>query len=463
MNYQSKGFAMWSVKNYVIISFFSISTIGTFEVVGGESEKKINCYEAQQGVVPPQPNTIDSTCAEIPKDILGSGDTQTNADQYSWLTFIALNWPVNSMSCTGDATGSIFTKNTTPTWLSYLTNDEVFVASGKPASWCPQQGTSQVQDVLRNKRMENLSAPEYKLAKENPDVSLFLKQTGKSRSRLSAIKASLKTDSSDFMGILQTSGEPLVDQNGRFVRYSVHINKQEYEHITTLKLWTKAGQEEAGDITFPHSTKETNGAIEIKAAWKVLGKGDDHSRFFTQKAIVYNDGSGELSPGPNPVTVGLVGLHIAQKTERQPKWLWSTFAQVDNNTRSFFNPHCSVTNCPHNKPTATKPFKELDAKGKPLNKPAQVVQHGNPPTNELMNETFQKLLSGTPWEHYQLVSTQWEGGFGNQPKPGILGNTVLETFVQKTQPYSCIGCHSQATDFPAGNKSDFSFIINALQ
>ena len=30
------------------------------------------------------------------------------------------------------------------------------------------------------------------------------------------------------------------------------------------------------------------------------------------------------------MTVGLVGLHIVQRTPSRPQWIWSTFEQVDN-------------------------------------------------------------------------------------------------------------------------------------
>ena len=79
-----------------------------------------------------------------------------------------------------------------------------------------------------------------------------------------------------------------------------------------------------------------------------------------------------------------------------------------------------------------------------------------------LNKTFQGLLPNTPWAYYKLISTQWVGNLGSAPKPAKLGNSVLETFVANTQPYSCMDCHNFAQD-SKGFKSDFSFIINALQ
>ncbi len=196
--------------------------------------------------------------------------------------------------------------------------------------------------------------------------------------------------------------------------------------------------------------------MEFKAAWKVLGANDDPSHFFTQQAIVYNDVDGTLSPGPNPVTVGLVGLHITHKTvSKASQWIWSTFVQTDN-MQSFNNPNCPPSQCPPNVETAPTPYVELDPSGKPLNKPVQIVPIIKT-TASTLNTAFQGLLANTPWAHYALLSTQWSGeqaGF----HPPQLGNPVLETFVAQTQPYSCMGCHQQAVT-AVGTNANFSWMM----
>jgi hypothetical protein len=111
--------------------------------------------------------------------------------------------------------------------------------------------------------------------------------------------------------------------------------------------------------------------------------------------------------------------------------------------------------------TATQPYFELNPDGTPHNRPAQVVPAVQT-TAASLNTTFQGLLPNTPWAYYKLISTQWVGEFGNAPKPAKLGNSVLETFVSRTVPYSCMDCHNFAQD-SQGFKSDFSFIINAQQ
>jgi hypothetical protein len=345
-------------------------------------------------------------------------------------------------------------------WLSYLGYDDIFVGSGSPANWCNGTGEAaarfasvdEAKAAQRAARLAKLPTQVRALADQHPEVRLFLHNNSKSHALISTTK--LTSSSSQLKEILDATHQVVTDQNGRFVRYTVNIGPTEYQYIMQNKLWTQAGQTSTGNLNF------TNGAMEFKAAWKVLGANDDPTHFFTQPAIVYNDEDGNPSPGPNPVTVGLVGLHIAHKTPRQPHWLWSTFVQTDV-PKSFNNPNCPE--CPPNVQTAPTPFKELNPDGSPRNKPVQVVGTIQT-TAPTLNTTFQGLLNGTPWAYYQLISTQWEGGFGgNAPKPPQLGNPVLETFVSITNPYSCLNCHNTAVDLPARISSDFSFAINANQ
>lgn len=422
----------------------------------------VTCAAAEApGDVPKTPNTIDSTCATIPTDILGSGDNQGGADLYSWLAFVAVNWPVDPTSCTSNTSASILTAPPDPVWLSYLSSEEIFVASGLPTGWCHLPTApgarfataDEARSTQRAGRLAKLPPKVRALAEQHPEVRLFLHHNSKSHDLLVST-TSLTNVGSEMKGILDATDQVVTDQNGRFVRYTVNIGLIEYQYIIKNKLWTKAGQQSTGDLNF------TNGAMELKAAWKVLGANDDRTHFFTQQAIVYNDEDGSPSPGPNPVTVGLAALHIAHKTPRQPHWLWSTFVQLDVNN-GFSRPNCPTTQCPPNVQTAPTPFIELNPDGSPRNKPVQVVGV-SPITAASLNTTFQELLKGTPWAYYQLISTQWQGGFGGT-KPQQLGNPLLETFVSITKPYSCLDCHNFAKSSPGGSKSDFSFAINAKQ
>ncbi|MFY9621401.1 MAG: hypothetical protein WAM70_17960 [Pyrinomonadaceae bacterium] len=422
----------------------------------------INCAAAEvPSNVPPTPNTIDSTCAKIPTDMNGTGDTQPGPDLYSWLTFVAVNWPVDPSTCTGNTNASILTATPDPVWLSYLSDDDIFVASGSPANWCHgtgQQGArfasaDEARAAQRTGKLAKLPPKVRALAEQHPQVRLFLHNNSKAHALISTTK--LTSVPAQLKEILDATGQPVTDQNGRFLRYTINIGPIEYQYIMTNSLWTAAGQQKTGALNF------TNGAMELKAAWKVLGANDDPTHYFTQQAIVYNDEDGSPSPGPNPVTVGLAGLHIIQKTPRQPHWLWSTFVQTDVDT-AFNNPNCPAAQCPPNVQTAPTPYVELNSDGSPKNKPVQVVGV-IPTTAATYNTAFQGLLKGTPWAYYRLISTQWQGGSGPPTKPPKLGNPLLETFVSQTNPYSCLDCHNFAQTSPGGAKSDFSFAINAKQ
>lgn len=414
-------------------------------------------------------STITNKFAILPADITEL--SQTAADVFSWQTFIAMNWPASTANCGPDTTNGVtILSDKGPTvWETYLSTDQVFVADTlQPAPWCSNTGNNG-QATL------HLLPPTVQALAQKTGVYRFVHRISKFPN-----------------GLEQAVGGPLVDQNGRFVRYEVRMNSDEYNYIVKNNLWDTAGQRQFAknnkQVTLPFgkTTYGSVGAMEFKAAWKILGKNDDPSHFYKIRAIVYNDDNGDPSPGENPVTLGLVGLHIAHKTPNQRNWVWSTFEQEDNLTKSFFNPNCDT--CTPNKPLPqSKNYVELSPDGKPLNPPTQVTRVNKvvDPVADSVNRYFQALLKGSVWSHYQLVSTQWL--FAEDMTPSFLANSVQETFAQGPhpasygnfhtiidQPYyadtayhpfsnmvssSCMGCHYVATLPYLPVKSDFSFIL----
>lgn len=368
------------------------------------------------------------------------GEGQNYIDIYSWNTFIALNWPADTSSCAADTNRSIGDLEGKRVWETYLRNTDVFAASG-PAAWC---------------------AAELAASLEPPEMFAISKVTD------------------SFDEVLEAFNQgPLVDQNGRWVRYEIRVNEDEYNYITSNELYLKSGQV-GFTVKFPDGSGQTVckdgsgqavscgdiGSIELKAAWKVLSGAEIASgRFYTTQGTVYNDAGGDPSPGQNPVTLGLVGLHIVHKTEQNGD-VWSTFEQVDNTTTSFFDAAC--TDCEVNTQTVPKPYntaKELAADGTPLQKPAQVVRET--PIEQYaaeLNTYYQGLLAGTVWEHYQLIASQWGTGTLSSGTPEFVANTTLETFFQKTTN-TCMGCHKGATTTycPDGQctSADNSFLLGA--
>lgn len=416
------------------------------------------------------PDSITNAYAAVPLKI--DSLSQRQADIFSWRSFIAMCWPADLQTCGPDTSAghSILNGNGPVVWETYLTSDQVFVsAPNQPDSWCSQ--------LLGATSFKSLPKSVQDLATKT-GIHRILHRTSKSPHALG-----------------QASGQPLVDQNQRFVRYEVRMNMDEYNYIVQNNLWNAAGQTSfanSNTINFPDTASQYGqvGAMEIKAAWKVMGANDDRSRFYTIKAIVYNDDQLDTVPGVDTVTFGLVGLHIAHKVKNQDNWVWSTFEQVDNLTKSFNNPACPASQCPPNTPPDT-PYVEFNKQGQLNNQPTQVTRV-NPvvdPFVAAINQRYQNMLKGSVWANYQLISTQWL--FSETMTPLYLANSVQETYLQgphpdtfgdfalkpgfdvqyytdpRYQPFSagssssCMGCHYKAltTNPDTTKRGDFSFLL----
>jgi hypothetical protein len=414
---------------------------------------------------PPLPKSITPQLSNPPLDFCGIIG-QTNIDLYSWLTFIAMNWPADVSACGPDKSKSILSGQGPVVWETYLEDTEVFVPPGlMPAKWPCPQATAAAADRLRL-----LPPAVQQAARQNPNVTKFLHLIS-------------KADPINLPAIEEAVGGPITDQNGRFVRYEIRLNEDEYNYIVKNNLWSKAGQAAfQGTVSFPSSVHKPDdiyngvmGSMEIKAAWKILSAQEKAGgRFYMREAIIYNSEQPN-SVDPKPVTVGLVGLHIIHKTQNQQQWLWSTFEHRDNapthgqsepgRNYSFNNPACPASKCPPNQQTTFPPYTEM-SQGKPTTRPVQVVRMTPVESNAAsLNVIFRKLLKGSVWENYFLVGTQWRGEIPT-PQPQPLANTVLETYIQSFS--SCIGCHSGATMAAcASGKSpasaDFSFLLGEAQ
>ncbi|RYZ38786.1 MAG: hypothetical protein EOO71_22520 [Myxococcaceae bacterium] len=401
----------------------------------------------------PNPTCAGSTCAASITPALSTpppdacprfGESQSDVDVFSWNSFIALNWPADVASCTPDTQGSILSGKGPTVWETFPEDSDLFVAQGStPGAWCTFNTPAALQKkLLRLKRLP-----------ESGRLMALNAQVGKVLVGDSKVSAQL---AEKFPDIAQAVGGPLTDQHGRFVRYEKRVNQDEYNYLMANTLWSAAGQQKVKTIDFPTTP---TGATEIKASWKVLSAQEAQSgRFYMRQAWVFNDDQGSPSPGANPVTVGLVGMHILHKTQRQTSWFWSTFEQVDNTTSSFFDPKC--TNCQVNTQTARKPYTELDGGAQPLNAPVQVTRVTPIQADPGLNAYYRGLLRGSVWANYQLISTQWATGGAPKGTPAVLANTTMETYIQSQA--SCLGCHRDATT-TSGVNADFSFLLGEAQ
>jgi hypothetical protein len=383
------------------------------------------------------PSSITPTQSTIPTAACPLfGESQSGVDVFSWNEFIAFNWPATS-ACTADTKRSILSiknGNQGPVvWQTMMSSDDVFVAPAQtPAAWC--EGGSKT--ALFAKKPLELSHPAKAAVPE---------------ATLDAVAATVSSPDG-----VKAVGGVVTDQQGRWLRYERLMNQPEYSAITSNDWYRLSTLNSIKSLTLP------TGSVEFKSSWKILTAAEIKAgRYYTTMAIVYNTPDKAPSPGRNPVTLGLVGLHIIQKTPQQQGFFWSTFEQVDNDT-VFYNPHGSTT---VNTQTAKKPFTELNPNGTPTNAPVQIKRVNPIPADPQLNAYYRKLLAGSVFANYRLVSTQWQTGGAPQGTPPNVGNIVIETYVQTVSSgggnpsTGCLGCHVNATAANRTTVTDHSFLF----
>ena len=381
-------------------------------------------------------------------------------DTFSWLEFIALNWP----AVAGQAAASPVPPPSDPNafknafapnaqgnypvvvWGTWKQAYELFEQGAvRPTPW------SSFQAVLPCKNPQ-----------PNPPSTF-----------LNAVPNDIN----------EAFGNPLIDQALNYARYEIRLNQAEYEAIRgddanqATWIYLQPNQKNAlknGPIKLPMSTAAKIGAIEVKGAWKPMGPGDDMGRYYVVNALV-------LDPMSNTASyqkMGLVGFHIGHKTTPFSEWIWSTFEQVDNVQVAPGAP--TGTKPSYNNGTGTPPpnpngFDAQTPLFPPMLAPAsraavQVNRVNTPlPSTVMLNAKFQVLVAGTVWKYYQLVPTQWPTNPGSFkvggtypsdcgdpfPSTGVV-NTTLETYDQAaTTPLnSCMSCHYLTA------KTDFSWVLS---
>jgi len=408
--------------------------------------------------------------------------SENEFDCLAWQDFVYLMWPAQAnQRGVPDPSRKIGASGPT-VWESYRTADTVFLPEGRdPGPW---------------QQLELMSTLQPSLAQQVASGAVRnLTQTTKvSRPVMGTILQNAAAFPPPILnGISQAGGGTLYDLNGFPVYYEVAMDQVQYDYIRQYKLYNayrQAVYARSNVINLPAGTRENQlGAVEVKAAWKVLTDAERHSdRFHTIQAL--------LGGAKTPVTVGLVGFHVFVVNGVQGAW--ATFAQMDNAPSrkaatsgkfNFFNPSCKTSDgkpCPVN-------VKDAD--------PGQVVQvtpdaDAATKLNTYMHYILQQADAKTPWQYYNLIDVQWAldpqvlsgltppvsvplpNGTPNIPAPNKdFLNPVLETFLQLPYPpllgrltpgNSCLGCHQYATTAAVGIQqppyaTSYSFMLGRAQ
>ena len=348
-------------------------------------------------------------------------EAQRLFDIFAWQAFIALNWPAKADG-TADRDKDM-SDNTSPrVWMGWRTNESVFKPDGsRPEPW------DGAKDVATSK-----------------EVTLW---------RFTKMLNETRSPANELTDFVQAFTGPLVDLNGKFVRYKSYLNKTQFDYIVENELYNQDGQiefvaDKGQQIRFPANLiapEKKHGSMGIKLAWKQLGDNDIPSRYLTREAVVVStsfDDKGNMVKTRSKQLMGLVGMHVTALTQTSPNWIWTTFEQVDNviaddlefgdslkGQRIRVHPNFNNTGNP-TKPVNVLPPKNAlpDAKGnfttwdeKKTTNPVQLTRVAPIATaTRALNEQVQKLLrkEGSVFQYYELVGAQWPVQPGFPAFPG---------------------------------------------
>ena len=361
-----------------------------------------------------------------------------------WQSFVAVNWPSQAGGIGGQPSSTLSITDpqasTGPTvWLTYLAKEQVFLPNAQdPGTW-----TNPTKDYPRTP------------------------------GGLPILGSFTKAGTSTSGEFDEATGNPLIDQRSNFVLYEIRLNQSEFTYLSLTRYYdannqiaafpatptpplptpTFVGLPKTGlDLPPPNPPLPAwaqQGALEIKAAWRILVPGkDDTTRFYTRKAY-YEAPDGTIK---GPFTLGLVGLHILRLTPSTGStWFWASFEQVDNITQnvpsqspSFNAGGQDYTNGYSYVPAVLKTGQPL-----PSDPPVGVSRVTPlPPEVEAINATYQKALAPGVWQHYQMIHVQFPdpNGPARVPLSGNPTNTLdMRNVVMETYSYprnrNCTDCH----------------------
>ena len=477
----SRGKRAWA-------AFLKITTI--FGVVAASLGVAL-AAEAQNAATPPYLGNFPNFAQRLTSPFPGDVDTALKAklerakqfdavqrlfDLNAWQMFLAVNWPTND---SGQLAPSITdTSFGPPHWTLWETSSQIYRTDGKrPIACGPAPAGANLLETQAQRPAPLLRG--LPIMEKPPNVnarSVLLLGNLSAVGNISILDLGKEGETN------QAFSGPLIDRNGNFVHYLIAMDPHEVSYVCDTGIYNINGQvaysAKHDTLQFSSGTDSVDwsGATELKFAWKIIDtdNGDQPNRFFTSKAIIPDQNGGTQT-----VTVGLVGMHIAHKSQSSPQWIWATFEQVDNlvgNTMahppikpSFYDPNCQIC-VPNLDPSSTNDFKT----------PIQAVRAiPIPGEKQELNAEAQAVLKslGSVWQYYQLIDTQWpidptakptpwydglpaaiNNKSGGRPTPVFLTNITMETYFQTgVQPACGQEERPRDIDCPPGNATASSF------
>lgn len=391
---------------------------------------------------------------DIPPDF--QGDPVAFFDDFSWRSFIALNWPaLEGRRGEPDPNKELGDAATNVVWGTWKADHEVFQPGGmEPSVWeeFRAQSPDRFASFLDAGRTKVLGG--FGLRGSELQIEHYYQ--------------------ANAAGLPQGA---LASRNRQYVRYEVRINRTEFDFIRSNRLYLGRALDAEiarnGQVVFPE------GAVEIKAAWRLF-VGDELSdrsmldRYYRTSAVLIDpDGSRQEA------LVGLIGLHIVSRTPSRREWIWSTFEHVDNDIGSTSTLVVSQDANTNNWNRLHPPVAQGEVP-RPDPDPVQ-VRRLRPDTRletASANAAYHShdRIKTSVWKNYRLVMTQWPRtpavskeefianfrkgypvGAGN-PSPleqsGFpIANLTMETTSKFQSEISCMQCH-----FNAGRQQKTEFV-----
>jgi hypothetical protein len=408
-------------------------------------------------LTPAMPGDVDIALKQTLEGKQLFPQVQREFDLWSWQAFISLMWPTDNAG--KPAPRFTDTGFGAPHWTLWNNSASIFQTDGSTPAACgqPTLRALAIHRDLSHPVSKGLAAFSVAATQGvNPRTTRFL----------GVISAVGELNVSKLSEISQAFSGPLIDQNGNFVFYEIMIDPNEVGYLCDNSLYNINGQIAFsggnGHVQMPSGTPQTDwsGSFELKLAWKVLTGKDDPSRFYTQAAVIMDQGP-DGKPVERHVTVGLVGMHIGHKSETSPQWIWATFEQIDNIavdqvSHPNVNPSFADLNCPI---CAVNLQPQPNANGVYPRIPTQVWRSiPIPPDKVALNGQAEAELAklGSVFQYYELIDTQWPTQPNNPPtpwngplpgavanKPGgdptpvFLTNVTMETYFQGGSEPAC--------------------------
>lgn len=271
----------------------------------------------------------------------------------------------------------------------------------------------------------------------------------------------------------------MVDQNGRAIYYSQHLNEAMFDEIVD-KQWNLPSVLEE----IPPDTEFATGDVVLKVSWSVADQETDRSRIFVRSALIdelVNSPAGNITVSSEPIEadMALVGMHVVGWVAGHPEAIWATFEQVENapdlqadqspdapvSDRSFrfYAGGTPASGC--NRPNLTElVLDEATQVLQPITQACRQFPFGMVPgstdSNDQQNlaaittlnqSVWDQLAPDNLWRNYFEVGAVWTNGDlqpNNDQQANLIGSTKLsnatiETFTQQVASQNnCFSCHN---------------------